>query len=126
MKRLIFFFLVLQSAAKAETVLNFFTKDSKIEIYKYEDSRVSSTVKCTKLDRGHFCDELAFLKDLKNYKLKTMLHSGQSYGSAVCNEKLKGIVVVAKTKIGDENAFCRLKNNFYVELGTLGYYLNLK
>lgn len=124
LKIILFTTFLFSLNVRAEEQLNFFINTTPLTIYKYEDSRVSSSFKCAKLNRGEFCNELSFLKELKSYKIKTQIIGGASVGSIVCNEKLDGIIVMAKTSIGGENAFCKMKNGIYVELGTLGYYLN--
>lgn len=127
MKLTIFYSILISSLlANAEVKLDFKVNNNPLTIYKYENVRVSSSLKCGKLDQGLFCDELKFLNDLKNYKLKKEISDGITYGSAICNEKLEGIIVMATTSVGGQNAFCKMKNGIYVELGTLGYYFNLK
>jgi hypothetical protein len=98
----------------------------EVKFYDYKDYRITTSQKCDSLSKQNkFCKELEFLLTLKEKVKDANLgpnQGGMNPGSRICSDVLKGIVVMGIDKDKNENSFCKLKSNLYIDSGTLAYY----
>jgi hypothetical protein len=97
----------------------------KVQFYHYPEQRITVSKKCDQIPKGQFCDEIAFLPNLKTMTEKAKLgpnRGGMNPGSRVCSEVLKGLVLMGLDEKKNENSFCQLKNDLLIDTGTLTYY----
>lgn len=88
----------------------------KIAFVTDEAAKLTVSADCLKTDGSLQCDATAGLKDLSWKKRKK---GDQNPGSALCQDQLKGTVVVGKDSAGDENSFCRFPDGSMVDGGSL-------
>jgi hypothetical protein len=124
MKIMLFLFSI--SAIAAGTSESVFTiGEQKTTIYNYKEQRVSVSEKCDEILKGHFCENLKFLKDLSGKMKGAKLEKntgGINPGSNICTSVLEGIVVMGVDPQKNENSFCKLPSGLLIDSGTLTYY----
>jgi putative hemolysin len=114
-------------ADSQEKIFSIGTK--KTTFHHYEDKRITSTEKCESLKKEVFCKKLVFLKDLYDQTQAAKIQpreGGANPGSIVCNQVLKGIVVMGVDEKGNENSFCKTPDGLLIDSGTLTYYSSAK
>lgn len=88
----------------------------KIAFVTDESNKLTVSADCLKNDGSLQCDAIKGLKDISWKKRKK---GDQNPGSALCQDQLKGTVVVGKDAAGDENSFCRFPDGSMVDSGSL-------
>lgn len=117
------FLAILFLTLNAQTILSFEIAGKTTDFYQHDNMRLMSNLKCESAKNGKLCNELEFLKTLKNkeIKLKKDALTG-AIGSDVCTEGLKGTLVLGFNKISkSQNMFCNIDNTL-LDIGTITYY----
>jgi putative hemolysin len=124
---LIITFNFLSFASSREEIFTIANK--KITFTHYPEERITISEKCASLEKNVFCKNIDFLKTLHDQKLATNLEiapGGANPGAVVCNQVLKGIVVMGVDEKGNENSFCKMPDGLLIDSGTLTYYSSAK
>ncbi len=110
--------------AKTENVSSFKILEEQVKFYNYPNMRLTISQSCDLAEKGKFCPSLDFLKTLSLKKYDLEKEGEQNPASLLCKKTLNGNVYIGIDKDNNENSFCRLKDNSYVDGGTLTYYAN--
>lgn len=77
---------------------------------------------CSSAKNGKLCANLDFLNTV-SYKATGRVGTGNGNpGSTVCKVLLKGTVFIGEDEEKNQNSFCLLKDDLYIDNGTLTYY----
>jgi hypothetical protein len=110
------------TAAPGESVRTYTFKQKQIEFIDRAGEQLTVSRNCLGKNGALGC---AAVKDLAKLSWQTLRakHPGtQAGGSLLCEEQLKGKVVLGESELGDENAFCRFaKDGSLIDLGSLAH-----
>ncbi|RZA09476.1 MAG: hypothetical protein EOP11_01555 [Proteobacteria bacterium] len=109
------------SAATAETRVYQF-KGEKIEFVDEPADHLTISKGCVNKKTKPACAATKELAKLSLAKIQAAHPGTEAASSLLCEEQLKGVVVLGKSEIGDENAFCRFPADAsLIDLGSLLY-----
>lgn len=109
------------SQANAQDTSTFKILEQNIKFYNYEDLRLTVSAPCKKAEKSELCPNLNFLKTLSLKKIKENAVD-KNPGSVICKKLLDGKVYIGIDANNNEASFCKLKDNTYIDSGTLTYY----
>lgn len=121
MLNLIFLFTIAYAAELPTSIIKI--GDEKITFYENKQLRVLTSKICDELKNDTLCPNLTFLETLNTEKPKSPAKSKPNYGSRACETVLKSKVFLGYDSNGNEMTFCKVNNDFYLDLGTLSYYV---
>ena len=110
--------------AKAEDVSTFKIREEKVKFYNYPDMHLTVSTPCSAAAKGKLCSNLQFLKSVSVKKLGEAAVNEQNPSSVICSKTLNGKIYIGLDKDNNENSFCQLPNNSYIDVGTISYYAN--
>ena len=121
---IIFTFFFSIAYAKTENVSSFKLLEEQVKFYNYPNMRLTISQPCDLAEQDKLCTNLDFLKTLSLKKYDLEKEGEQNPASLLCKKTLDGNVYIGIDKDNNENSFCRLKDNSYIDGGTLTYYAN--
>jgi hypothetical protein len=111
-------FLISQATGQASS----FKIDGKeINFYFNEEIRLVSSEKCISTPKKDGCKNFDFLKKLTTKNIDRKQPGGVSIGAEVCKSILKGAIVTGTDEGNNENSFCKIKDNLFIDNGSLLY-----
>ncbi len=117
----IFFGIFILNSASAQEITFFKVRGEKVKFYNYPSLRLTVSLPCKNAEKNKLCSELSFLNTITLIKIKSGAGS-QNPGSLICNKLLQGKVYIGIDQNNNENSFCRIKDDLYIDSGTLTYY----
>ncbi len=121
MLKLILIFTIVYAAELPTSAIKI--GDEKITFYENKQLRVLTSKICDELKNDSLCPHLTFLNTLNTAKPKSPAKSKPNYGSRACEDNLKSKVFMGYDSDGNEMTFCKVNNDFYLDIGTLSYYV---
>lgn len=124
MRLLIFILLTVSqvSFANSETVSTFKIKEENVKFYNYPNLRLTISTPCRSASAGKLCPNLSFLNSVSVKKLGEAGTAEQNPSSIICTKTLNGRVYIGLDKDNNENSFCLLPDNSYIDGGTIAFY----
>lgn len=115
------FLFSTSSYGQTDTTL-FKISGESLKFYNYPELRITVSKPCDEASKNNLCKDLEFLKIITLSQAGLKGTGGINPASVICKKLLKGNVVIGFDPNNNENSFCRLKDNFYIDSGTLTYY----
>jgi hypothetical protein len=120
----LFLIVLLHSGAVfSSEKLSFSIDGKKTEFVWFKEQSITISASCVKSGQIKKCQAKQALDNVKSSLLEKD-HFGRNPGTMLCSEQLKGTVVWAKDKSGNERTFCKFSDGSLVGSGSLFFYGN--
>lgn len=118
---IVYFLFLLQISTANSLAESFLIEGKKINFHFNKDIRLISSEKCDPTPKKDGCKNFEFLKNLTTAGIDRKQSGGVSVGVEICKTVLRGTLVLGTDENNNENSFCKLEKNLYIDNGSLLY-----